>query len=100
MKLVRDSENILILDNNNRVIDIVKESEIGDAQQLLKEQKRIHYTKKARKANNVELLQYFSEMIGAFVLERMADYPDFDVMMECVYEELLNRLCDSSKLPK
>ena len=91
MKLVKDSANssIMILDDNNRVLQVVKESEIADAAEVLREQK---YRNRAAKMGSEKLLQSYTEMVTVMVLNQEDNYPDFDVMMDAVADELFKRL--------
>lgn len=91
MKLVKDSANssIMILGDDNRVLQVVKESEIADAAEVLREQK---YRNRASKMDNAKLLQSYTEMVTVMVLNQEDKYPDFDIMMDIVAGELFNRL--------
>lgn len=91
MKLVKDSANssIMILGDDNRVLQVVKESEIADAAEVLREQK---YRNRAAKMGNAKLLQSYTEMVSVMVLNQENNYPDFDVMMDAVADELFKRL--------
>lgn len=91
MKLVRDSANssIMILDDDNRVLQVVKESEITNAAEVLREQK---YRNRASKMGNAKLLQSYTEMVTVVALNQEDKYPDFDIMMDAVAGELFNRL--------
>lgn len=91
MKLVKDSANssIMILGDDNRVLQIVKESEIADAAEVLREQK---YRNRASKMGNAKLLQSYTEMVTVMALNQEDKYPDFSMMMDAVAGELFNRL--------
>lgn len=91
MKLVKDSANssIMILGDDNRVLQVVKESEIADAAEVLREQK---YRNRASKMGNAKLLQSYTEMVSVMTLNQEDKYPDFDIMMDAVASELFNRL--------
>lgn len=91
MKLVKDSANssIIILGDDNRVLQVVRESEIIDSTVAMREQK---YRNKAAKMDSAKLLQSYTEMVTVMVLNQEDNYPDFDVMMEAVADELFKRL--------
>ena len=91
MKLVKDSANssIMILSDDNRVLQVVKESEIADAAEVLREQK---YRNRASKMGNAKLLQSYTEMVTVMALNQEDKYPDFSMMMDAVAGELFNRL--------
>ena len=91
MKLVKDSANssIMILGDDNRVLQIVKESEIANAAEVLREQK---YRNRASKMGNAKLLQSYTEMVTVMALNQEDKYPDFSMMMDAVAGELFNRL--------
>ena len=91
MKLVKDSANssIMILGDDNRVLQVVKESEIADAAEVLREQK---YRNRASKMGNAKLLQSYTEMVAVMALNQEDKYPDFSMMMDTVAGELFNRL--------
>ena len=91
MKLVKDSANssIMILGDDNRVLQVVKESEIADAAEVLREQK---YRNRAAKMGNAKLLQSYTEMVTVMALNQEDKYPDFSVIMDAVAGELFNRL--------
>lgn len=91
MKLVKDSANssIMILGDDNRVLQVVKESEIADAAEVLREQK---YRNRASKMSNAKLLQSYTEVVSVMALGQEDKYPDFDMMMDIVAGELFNRL--------
>lgn len=91
MKLVKDSANssIMILGDDNRVLQVVKESEIADAAEVLREQK---YRNRASKMGNAKLLQSYTEMVTVMALNQEDKYPDFSMMMDAVAGELFNRL--------
>lgn len=91
MKLVKDSANssIMILGDDNSVLQVVKESEIADAAEVLREQK---YRNRASKMGNAKLLQSYTEMVGVMALDRESNYPDFELMMDAVATELFKRL--------
>ena len=91
MKLVKDSANssIIILGDDNRVLQVVKESEVLDAAMAMREQK---YRNRAAKMDSAKLLQSYTEMVTVMVLNQESNYPDFDVMMEAVADELFKRL--------
>ena len=91
MKLVKDSANssIMILGDDNRVLQVVKESEIADAAEVLREQK---YRNRASKMGNAKLLQSYTEMVTVMALNQEDKYPDFSMMIDAVAGELFNRL--------
>ena len=91
MKLVKDSTNssIMILGDDNRVLQVIKESEIADAAEVLREQK---YRNRASKMGNAKLLQSYTEMVTVMALNQEDKYPDFSMMMDAVAGELFNRL--------
>lgn len=94
MKLVRDPINssIIILGDDNRILQVVKESEILDAAAFLREEKYQKYRKRASKMNNTELLRNYTEMVGVTALNQESNYPDFELIMDTITTELFKRL--------
>lgn len=91
MKLVKDTTNrcVMILSDDNAVLQVVKDDEIIDAKEALKTQK---YASRAAKMDNESLLKNYTEMVAVMAWEKEKNYPDFELMMSAVTEELFKRL--------
>ena len=97
MKLLRNGPDFLILDDSNKVIQVVRSEEIGDAQKLLKEQKTEKYRNKIKALGNKKLIEFFVELIYTMAYEQEKNNPDFEIILDCVYNEIDFRMsCDSS----
>ena len=91
MKLVKDTTNhcVIILSDDNTVLQVVKDDEIIDAKEALKTQK---YASRAAKMDSESLLKNYTEMVAVMVMQKEGGYPDFELMMTAVTEELFKRL--------
>lgn len=91
MKLVKDTTNrcVIILSDDNTVLQVVKDDEVIDAKEALKTQK---YASRAAKMNSESLLKNYTEMVAVMVMQKEREYPDFELMMTAVTEELFKRL--------
>ena len=97
MKLLRNGPDFLILDDSNKVIQVVRSEESGDAQKLLKEQKTEKYRNKIKALGNKKLIEFFVELIYTMAYEQEKNNPDFEIILDCVYNEIDFRMsCDSS----
>ena len=90
---MRQGGDYLIIDDKEKVIEIVKEKDIinGDAV-MLEQKRRKTYMEYASNLSNESLLEAFAELIGAIVLEKDSNYPDFDNVAEVIYEAIIARM--------
>lgn len=93
MKIMRQGGDYLIIDDKEKVIEIVKEKDIIDGDAVMLEQKRRKaYTEYASTLSNESLLEAFAELVGTIVLEKDSNYPDFDSVAEVIYEAIIARM--------
>lgn len=101
MKLLRNGPDFLILDDHDKVIQVVRSEEVGDAQKLLKEQKTEKYRKKTEGLSNEKLIEFFVELIYTIAYDQEKNNPDFEIVFDCVYNEIAKRMsCDNSSKQK
>ena len=93
MKIMRQGGDYLIINDKEKVIEIVKEKDIIDGDAVMLEQKRRKtYMEYASTLSNESLLEAFAELIGTIVLEKDSNYPDFDNVAEVIYEAIIARM--------
>ena len=92
MKLVKDTTNhcvMIMSDDGMRLLQVVHDDEVIDAKEAMKSQK---YASKAAKMDSESLLKNYTEMVAVMVMQKEGGYPDFELMMTAVTEELFKRL--------
>lgn len=87
MKLIKDSNgDFIIADDNGVSQQVVHADEVIDGSKLAK------YQRKASKMDNRKLLDVYTEMALVSFAGNEGEYPDFEVMSECVYNEIMQRM--------
>ena len=87
MKLIKDSNgDFIIADDNGISQQVVHADEVIDGTKLAK------YQRRAAEMDNMKLLEVYTEMAIVAFTDNDDKYPDFEIMSECVTNEILKRL--------